>query len=102
MGGAKAALNAKVEYNQKGEVTVKPALNLEVSDEFNLGVSGKWDLKTWKEIWPQMVYKPKDNKNAFYWARLDLTRSLFRAGCDKQLKDGINHSFELVAGWKDF
>lgn len=48
-----------------------------------------------------MVYKPKDNKDAFYWARLDLTRSLFRAGCDQQLKDGINHSFEFVYGWKD-
>lgn len=24
------------------------------------------------------------------------------AGCDQQLKDGINHSFELVYGWKEF
>lgn len=81
---------------------MKPAVNFEISDEFNLGVNAKWNTKTFQEIWPQMVYKPADNKDSFYWARADMTRSLFRAGCDQQLKEGINHSFEFVYGWKDF
>ena len=87
------------DYNQKGAVTIKPNINVEVSDEFNLGVNAKMAGSEIKEIWPQMVYKPSDNKNAFYWARLDMTRKLFRAGCDQILKEGINHSFEAVYGW---
>jgi len=102
MGGAKAAVNASVDYNQKGEVTIKPNVNVEISDEINIGVNAKLVGGERKELWPQLVYKPSDNKNAFYWARLDMTRSLFRAGCDQQLKDGINHSFEFIYGWKDF
>lgn len=102
MSGAKANVNLNADYNQKGDVVVKPAFNLEVSDEFNLGVNAKWDTKTFQEIWPQMVYKPKECKDSFYWARADMTRSQFRAGCDQNLKPGINHSFEFVYGWKDF
>ena len=49
-----------------------------------------------------MVYKPADNKDALYWGRADMIRSLFRAGCDQKLREGINHSFEFVYGWKDF
>ena len=90
------------EYNQKGAVTVKPNINIEVSDEFNLGVNAKMAGSEIKEMWPQLVYKPSDNKNAFYWARMDMTRKLLRAGCDQVLKDGINHSFEAVYGWGDF
>jgi len=52
LGGAKAAVNADVEYNQKSEITVKPRMNVEVADEFNVGVSAKWDTKTFQEIWP--------------------------------------------------
>lgn len=102
MGGAKAAINVSADYNQKGDICVKPNANFEISNEFNLGVAAKWDTKTFQEIWPQLVYKPADNKDSLYWARADLTRSNFRAGCDQQIKDGINHSFELVYGWKDF
>ena len=81
---------------------VKPRVNVEVADEFNVGVSAKWDTKTFKEVWPQLVYKPKGD-NGIYWGRLDMMRSLFMTGCDQQLKDGINHSFELVYGWgKDY
>ena len=90
------------EYNQKGAVTVKPNINIEVSDEFNLGVNAKMAGSEIKEMWPQLVYKPSDNKNSFYWARLDMTRKLLRAGCDQVLKEGINHSFEAVYGWGDF
>jgi len=102
LGGAKLAMNIPAEYNQKQAVTVKPKINLEIADEFNVGVSAKWDTKTFLEIWPQIVYKPADSKNSFYWLRADLTRSFVSAGCDQQLKDGINHSFEAVYGWKDF
>merc|ERR1712156_760138 len=98
LGGAKAVVNADVEYNQKSEIMVKPRVNVEVADEFNVGVSAKWDTKTFKEVWPQLVYKPKGD-NGIYWGRLDMMRSLFMTGCDQQLKDGINHSFELVYGW---
>ena len=87
------------EYNQKGAVTVKPNVNVEVSDEFNIGVNAKMAGSEIKEMWPQLVYKPSDNKNAFYWARLDMTRKFLRAGCDQVLKEGINHSFEVVYGW---
>jgi len=31
-----------------------------------------------------------------------LTRSLLMLGCDQKLKDGINHSFELIYGWGDY
>lgn len=102
MGGARAALNAKVEYNQKQEVTVKPNLNLEVSDEFNVGVNAVWDTKVFKEIWTQAVYKPADCKDQMYFLRVDSTRNFISAGCDQILKDGIHHSFEAVFGWKDF
>lgn len=70
MGGAKAALNVDVEYNDKKEVTAKPAINLEISDEFNLGVWAKWN-KSFSLIMPMIVYKPKDNKDSFYWLRSD-------------------------------
>lgn len=103
LGGAKAALNGSVEYNQKEEITVKPKLNVEVADEFNAGVAAVWDLKTFSEVWPQIVYKPKDcANNSLYWLRADLTRSLAMAGCDQQIKDNIHHSFEAIYGWKDF
>ena len=70
------------EYNQKGAVTVKPNINIEVSDEFNLGVNAKMAGSEIKEMWPQMVYKPSDNKNSFYWARADLTRSELNSQLD--------------------
>lgn len=102
MGGAKSAINVCADYNQKGEVTVKPNINVEISNEINVGVSAKIVGGQKKELWPQFVYKPADNKNSFYWARLDMTRSFLRAGCDQILREGINHSFEVVYGWKDF
>jgi len=103
VGGANVAINASAEYNQKGAITVKPKINIEVADEFNVGVSGKSDTKAMQEIWPQFVYKPKDCKDSFYWVRGDLTRKLLMAGCDQVLKEGIQHSFEGVYGWgKDF
>ena len=52
-----------------------------------------------QEIWPQLVYKPKDCKDSFYWVRADLTRKWLMAGCDQVLKEGIQHSFEAVYGW---
>ena len=91
-----------MDYNNKSEINVEPKINLEVSDEFNLGVSAKWDTKAFKEIWPQIVYRPSDCKGSQYWFRADLTRKLAMAGCDQQLKDGINHSFEAVFGYGGF
>ena len=70
------------EYNQKSEATIKPNINVEISDEINLGVNAKIVGGARKELWPQLVYKPAGSKNSFYWARLDMTRSFFRAGCD--------------------
>eukprot|EP00354_Favella_ehrenbergii_P010587 CAMPEP_0170460906 /NCGR_PEP_ID=MMETSP0123-20130129/7047_1 /TAXON_ID=182087 /ORGANISM="Favella ehrenbergii, Strain Fehren 1" /LENGTH=238 /DNA_ID=CAMNT_0010725865 /DNA_START=40 /DNA_END=756 /DNA_ORIENTATION=+ len=103
LGGAKLAINAKAEYNEKGAITVKPAVNIEVADEINLGVSLKSDTKAVQEIWPQLVYKPKDNKDSFYWARVDMTRSWLMLGCDQKLREGISHSFEALYGYgKDF
>jgi len=99
LGGAKAALNVDADYNEKGEITVKPKLNLEVNGEINVGVSAKSDTKALQEIWPQLVYKPSDDKSSFYWLRADITRSLVSAGCDQALKDGIQHSFEAVFGY---
>ena len=78
---------------------MKPKINLEVADEFNLGVSLKSDTKAITENWPQFVYKPKDNKNSFYWARGDITRKLIMLGCDQKLQDYISHSFEAIASW---
>jgi len=63
LGGAKAALAATYEQNEKSEIKIKPKLNLEVSDEFNLGVSAVYDMATFKDIWGQIVYKPADMKN---------------------------------------
>lgn len=51
LGGAKAALNLAVEYTSKAVTTVKPKLNLEVSDEVNLGVSLEHDTKDMKKMW---------------------------------------------------
>lgn len=103
LGGAKLGLNVGAETNKKSETKLKPKLNLEVADEFNLGVSMVHDTKTFTEIWPQLVWRPKDCADkSQYWARFDLTRSLAMAGCDQKLKDGIHHSFEAVYGWKDF
>ena len=71
-----------------------------MADEINLGVSLKTDSKfTMKEIWPQLVYKPKDNPKSFYWARADMTRALLMLGCDQKLQDYVSHSFEAVVGW---
>jgi len=103
LGGAKLSMNGSAEYNEKGAIKVKPAINLEVADEFNVGVSLQSDTKAVQEIRPQLVYKPKDCKNSFYWARADLTRSWLMLGCDQKLKDTISHSFELLYGYgKDF
>jgi hypothetical protein len=96
-------MNIPAEYNQKGAITLKPKINLEVADEVNIGVSLKTDTKALQEIWPQIVYRPTDNKNSFYWARADITRKFFMAGCDQKLADYVSHSFEAIFGWdKDF
>jgi len=50
-------------------------------------------------IMPMIVYKPKECKDSFYWLRSDYMGKQVRAGCDQQLKDGINHSFEAVYSW---
>lgn len=102
LGGAKAALNVEVEHNQKQATTIKPKLNVEVNGEFNLGVSGKTDTKTFSEIFPQLVYKPADCPKSFYWMRGDITRQMVMAGCDQELKEGINHSFEIAYGYGAF
>lgn len=99
LGGAKLGFETTAEYNKKGEITVKPKVNLEIADEINLGVSLKTDTKTMSETFPQLVYKPADRKG-MYWARADMTRSLAMFGCDQQPKDNIRHSFEGVYGWK--
>jgi hypothetical protein len=98
LGGAKLNTEANFEYNEKGVTTVKPKINIQVADEFNVGVSAKSDLKTMQEIFPQFVYNPK-GKDSFYWARADVTRQWAMFGCDQKLKDSISHSFELMAGW---
>ena len=71
---------------------------MEISDEFNVGVWAKWN-KTFSMIMPMIVYKPKECKDSFYWLRSDYMGKQVRAGCDQQLKDGINHSFEAVYSW---
>jgi len=102
IGGAKASMNASIEYNEKKAITAKPSLNIEISDEFNVGVSVKTDLAKAQEIRPQFVWKPA-GKDSFYWARADMTRSWFMVGCDQKLNENINHSFELLYGaGKDF
>ena len=50
------------------------ASNINIADEFNLGWFGKSDTKSLLENMPQLVYKPSDNKDSFYWARADITR----------------------------
>jgi len=81
LAGAKLCMNAAVEVNEKSAITVKPKINIEVADEFNVGFSGKTDLKGMQEMWPQFVYNPK-GKDSLYWVRLDMTRKMFMAGCD--------------------
>ena len=81
---------------------VKPKINVEVADEFNLGDTAKWDTKSFLEIWPQLVYRPAECKKSQYWIRGDNSRKLVSAGCDQEIKEGINHSFEAVYGWGDF
>ena len=78
---------------------MKSALNLEVSDEVNIGVNAHHDTKTFKEVWPQMVYCPTDQKGCFYWLRADMTRSMAMAGCNQVVKEGYTHSFEAIYGW---
>jgi len=102
LGGAKMGMNLDVEYNQKSEITVKPKINFEIDGQYNVGLALKTDTKTVSETLAQIVYKPADSKDSFYWFRADLTRGLAMVGCDQQLKDGINHSFEGIFGWKDF
>ena len=71
-----------------------------MADEFNLGVSVKTNSKmSMDEIFPQLVYKPKDKSNSFYWARGDLTRKLIMLGCDQKLQDYVSHSFEATFGY---
>ena len=89
---------ASADYNKKQEITVKPKLDVSY-DDFNFSVSGKSDLKTVSETWPQFVYTPSNKKESVYWARADLTRNLAMAGCDQKLKDGIQHSWEAIFGW---
>lgn len=102
LGGAKAALLATVEYNQKGETKIKPKVNVEVSDEFNIGVSAVYDMAAFKEIWGQIVYKPADMKNQFFFLRNDVTRSLVSIGSDyKCAESDMTLSGELTYGYKD-
>lgn len=101
LGGAKAGLNVDADYKSSGDIEVKPKLNLEISDEFNLGVSAKTDTKSLTDCWPQFVYKPKDDGKSFYWLRADITKQLIMAGCDQILRDGYQHSFEAVIGYGD-
>ena len=68
-------MQVDAEYNEKGEITVKPKLNLDVNGEINVGVSAKSDTKALQEIWPQLFYRPSDDKSSFYWLRGDITRS---------------------------
>jgi hypothetical protein len=81
---------------------VKQTLNVEVSNDFNVGVSANWDTKKFTELWAQAVWKPADHKDSFYFGRFDHTRNLVSAGCDQKLKDSIHHSYEAIFGWKDF
>ena len=81
---------------------MKQTVNVEVSQDFNVGFSANWDTKKFTEIWAQAVWKPSDHKDSFYFGRFDHTRNLVSAGCDQKLKDTIHHSFEAIFGWKDF
>lgn len=98
VGGAKVAMAVSAEFDHKQKMTVKPKINIEIADEFNLGVSvvKDWDAK--QDIFPQFIYNPKD-KASFYWARADLARTQFMVGCDQKLKDSISHSFEAIYGY---
>ena len=71
-----------------------PVLNLNISDEFNLGAAVKLNKTEMKECWPQFVYQPKDKPDTSYWFRGDLTRKMIMGGCDQNLREGIQHSFE--------
>ena len=71
-----------------------PVLNLNISDEFNLGAAIKLDKSEMKECWPQFVYQPKDKPDTSYWFRGDLTRKMIMGGCDQNLREGIQHTFE--------
>ena len=73
---------------------MRPEVNLQVSDEFNLGAGMKFLGKEMKECSPQVVYVPKDKSDARYWLRGDVTRKIAAGGCDQQVRDGIQHSFE--------
>ena len=64
------------------------------SDEFNLGAGFELKKTEMAECWPQFVYQPKDKPNTSYWLRGDLTRKMVMGGCDQNVRDGIQHSFE--------
>lgn len=60
-----------------------------------MGVSGKTDTENISEIFPQLVYIPKDcPSKSIYWLRGDLTRQMIMTGYDQELKNGIKLSIE--------
>ena len=71
------------QYNHKSEIDWRPEVNLQVSDEFNLGAGMKFLGKEMKECWPQVVYVPKDRTCCRYWLRGDVTRKIAAGGCDQ-------------------
>lgn len=98
------AFSSAFEYNQVGLIVAKPKLNVEISDEINLGASIVWDSKVAvKETWGQLVYKPK-GEPMWYFGRFDKNRSQVSAGVNGDCDEcGLQGSAEAVYCFaKDF
>ena len=86
-----------IAFNQLGEYALKPNVNIEVSDEFNVGCAIESDLKSVQTIRPQFVYKPSC---MMAWMRADTGSKMAMIGATKKLFNGnFKMTGELATTW---
>ena len=76
---------------------IKPRINIEIANDFNLGFSAEFTPHKIIELWPQFVYTCQSS--AISWIRGDLKRHTVRFGFDQNPKDYFRHSYEAILGY---
>lgn len=98
-GGARTFFNIGFEHNNKKEWTFKPKLNVQVQDEFHVGVSAEHDTKDFTKLFGQAVYNM--NNRGLYWFRLDSKQNWLAAGCHHTHHGKISHTWEAQYNYAD-
>ena len=85
--------------DQKGEYSVKPNVNIEIADEYNVGCAIESDMKEITAIRPQLVWKP--TWTGLAWLRADVLSKVVMSGCTQKYFGNLKVSSEGIYGWGD-